>query len=99
MRQHPGDPPACVECLWYSPDNVSSSQCMSDDCSVYNPVLGRQPQSTQAARRENGPCGLTAKFFSPKPEPTWFERNFGKIMWAIAGVSIALFVTKGWLWG
>lgn len=75
---------------------MGDSKCLSDDCSVFNAVLGRLPTTARAARAENGPCGLTAKFFSPKPEPTWFERNFGRVMFIIIGTAAAMWVTDAW---
>lgn len=98
MKKHDGDPPACVECEHYSGDGDGGPHCYSDDCSTFDAVLGRQPSTPQTARGRDGPCGLTGKFFSPKPAPlprTWRERHAGPIVFGLVIVGIILWAFFG----
>lgn len=96
MKKHYSDPPACVDCKWCAPMAESHAQCRSDDCSVYHTVTGRQPSEAHAARGQDGPCGLTARFFAPKPEPTWMERNFLTVLMLLVFTAFALYLTDAW---
>lgn len=82
MKKQIGDAPACVDCVHYRRGGESDPErCYSDDCSTFDPVRGREPESPSTARNaNNGKCGPKGFFFEPLPGPNWLDRNFGRII-------------------
>lgn len=96
MKEH-DDPPACANCDHFS--YGSGGQCFSDSCSTFNLIRGREPTLAKDAR-EDGPCGRTGHYFTPRPISNrfvaWADRYTGAaiVLFWIVGTALACWVGR-----
>jgi hypothetical protein len=94
MKKHHGDPPACVDCVNFCRDGAL---CESDCCSTFDNVYGRMSINASQARKDDAMCGQRARFFEPRPEPPWLERNFSLVLLVfVAIVAFAWSYSGNW---
>lgn len=94
LPNRPDDEPVCADCIHIAYTGRATAQCVREECSVPDRIKGRHSVYPEEARNK-GHCGVSGKYFEPRPKPSWVDEHLGRLLFlSVMGAVVGFYVLK-----